>query len=149
MELLVAGNQISSVGLSALAPHLSKAPQLRMLCFGTSSGGNRIGDDGVHVLAQLLRASEAPTPREDEGLSISLKNNPVSAEGIAMYEAALKEGRGVHPPPFSIIFDPLSSVRGRRPAGLALRHAAQTSAPNQPPSPSLPGLPEEEAALEA
>lgn len=45
-ELFATGNEVTSVGLAALALQLPNVPQLRHLGFGSSSGGNRIGDDG-------------------------------------------------------------------------------------------------------
>ena len=91
--LYAAGNQIGSPGLAALAAQLGHAPKLCMLGFGSSSGGNRIGDDGAHALAEALRSLRSR--RWAGTLTINLKTNLLSPDGERVIDEAVQGGEKV------------------------------------------------------
>lgn len=75
-ELTLAGNLLTSVGLTALADALHAAPLLRSLALGSAVGGNRIGDDGIKALCRALRNSNG------RSLAVDLKGNPITPTAI-------------------------------------------------------------------
>lgn len=112
-ELLAAGNEITSAGLAALAAQIDAAPKLKMLGFGSSSGGNRIGDDGAHALAQALHRR----PPSAGILTVNLKTNLLTADGEQAIDAALKLVSGV------VVLD---SLRRNAASKVALRSNGET-----------------------
>ena len=85
-ELYAAGNEITSAGLASLAAALDKVPRLRTLGFGSSSGGNRVGDEGVRALMAALKAQ----PKRPHGvLTINLKTNGLTPAGEAELEESI------------------------------------------------------------
>ena len=87
LELAAAGNEVTGRGFAAMIAVLHNAPRLRSLAFGSSSGGNRIGDDGVEALVRALR--EQQFARQHGVLSINLKENSLSLDGEELLAAAL------------------------------------------------------------
>ena len=79
--------KISLALVAAMIAVLHNAPRLRSLAFGSSSGGNRIGDDGVEALVRALR--EQQFARQHGVLSINLKENSLSLDGEELLAAAL------------------------------------------------------------
>lgn len=73
-------------GLVALVEQLPHVPQLEVLALGSSVGGNHVGDAGAARVGAALAALDAPQRPE---LSLHLKHNMLSREGIAALEAAL------------------------------------------------------------
>ena len=85
-ELYAAGNEITSAGLASLAAALDKVPRLRTLGFGSSSGGNRVGDEGARALMAALKAQ----PKRPHGvLTINLKTNGLTPAGEAELEESI------------------------------------------------------------
>ena len=81
-ELHAVANDVGDAGLTAIAEHLHFVPLLRVLMLGSAVGGNHIGGEGAHALAQALRLNAG------RALTINLRGNPLSADGVNAMRSA-------------------------------------------------------------
>ena len=130
LELAAAGNEVTGRGFAAMIAVLHNAPRLRSLAFGSSSGGNRIGDEGVETLVRALR--EQPLARQHGVLSINLKENSLSLGGEEQLAAALKREANAS---IAVTFRSLASRRLQPIGGLSasIAVAPASNAPTKMP----------------